>query len=115
MKGYLKHILALFVIGLVVLLLGFYLDEDIRMGAGDGSYRVTAQAHGMDRWGYQIHFDSKLLIQQDYIPAVNGKQYFTCREDAEKAGQLVVDKIRLNERPSISIEELRVHGITFKK
>ena len=58
-------------------------------------------------FGYQIFSGDKLLVQQEFIPAVRGNQPFQSAKDAEKVAKLVIDKIRNRTSPKISIDELK--------
>ena len=57
-------------------------------------------------YGYQIFSGKKLLVQQEFIPAVRGKQPFQSAKDARKVANLIIEKIRNHISPQISIEEL---------
>ena len=58
-------------------------------------------------FGYQIFSGEKLLVQQEFIPAVRGNQPFQSAKDAKKVAKLVIDKIRNRSSPQISIDELK--------
>ncbi|MFY7963712.1 MAG: DUF4907 domain-containing protein [Chitinophagaceae bacterium] len=60
-------------------------------------------------WGYDIHINNKIYIHQEIIPAIEGRKSFVNKEDAEKVGQLVVNKIKAKKGgglPQITIKEL---------
>lgn len=57
-------------------------------------------------YGYQIFSGDKLLVQQEFIPAVNGNIPFSSAKDAKKVADLVIDKIQNRTSPQISLEEL---------
>ena len=57
-------------------------------------------------WGYDILENNKIIIHQDIIPAISNKQPFQTATDARKTGQMVLKKIRGNQLPIITIEEL---------
>jgi len=58
-------------------------------------------------WGYDIYMKNKLYIHQPHIPAVSGNNAFKNQADAEKTGNLVVNKIRNNIMPpSVTVKEL---------
>lgn len=44
-------------------------------------------------WGYQIFEGSKMIINQEHIPAVQGMHGFSSKEKAVKAASYVVNKI----------------------
>lgn len=65
-----------------------------------------------DGWGYDIYMNEKMYVHQPHIPAVSGNHAFRSENDARKAGELMVYKIRNNVMPpSITIEELDSIGI----
>jgi len=70
--------------------------------------QVVVKQNESGKWGYQITRDSKLLISQFHIPAIEGKKYFQDSIDAKKVGDLV-KKIMMesNTFPSISIDDLK--------
>ncbi len=58
-------------------------------------------------WGYEILVDEVRYIRQLSIPGVQGNKGFDRKEQAVKAAELVVKKIRNNEMPpTISSKEL---------
>lgn len=60
-----------------------------------------------DGWGYSILINGKLFIKQPYIPAIEGVKSFATQADAERTAQLIVEKLRANQRPVIQKEELQ--------
>lgn len=63
-------------------------------------------------WGYDITVDKKTFIHQETIPAFTGNQPFSSREDAIRAGNLVVKKmVAGNLLPALSAEEVMGLGI----
>jgi len=62
--------------------------------------------HGDHGWGYDIIMNDKLVIHQQYVPALNVKQQFPTREQAEAAAQLVVFKLKNNKFPTLSKSEV---------
>ncbi|HUR31862.1 MAG TPA: DUF4907 domain-containing protein [Saprospiraceae bacterium] len=61
-----------------------------------------------EKFGYSIFIDGKMYIEQRTIPAVEGNNGFSKKEDAEKVAQLVIEKIKQGEMPpTISVEELK--------
>jgi len=58
-------------------------------------------------WGYDISFQKKLFIHQPFMPAVKGQVAFTDRKSARKTAVLVVKKLRHNQLPGISTDELK--------
>jgi len=57
-------------------------------------------------WSYNIIIKGKILIHQDYIPALSGNQKFKSEKDAEKIANLVLAKINEGKLPTIFPSEL---------
>lgn len=60
----------------------------------------------VDGWGYQINKQGKAIIVQPYIPCLIGENPFPDEKSAIKIGELVLSKVKNNEDPSITIEEI---------
>ena len=59
------------------------------------------------RWGYKIDVKGKQLIDQTFVPVVEGYKPFKTKEDALKTGKLVMRKMKEEGMfPSISLEEI---------
>ena len=65
--------------------------------------KITQQETG---FGYQIVKKNKVLINQPFIPAIQGNKTFKTEEDAQKTANLVVSKIDKYSLPKISVHEL---------
>lgn len=80
------------------------------------NFKVSTIALDSLGWGYRIYEDTVPVIEQKFIPGVQGTNGFKTEEQALKTGQLVVSKL---ERgiwpPAISEQELDSMGITYKK
>ena len=60
-------------------------------------------------WGYDIIKDDKVYIHQEIIPAIEGFKSFSTKEEAEKVGNLVIQKIKNKEGgglPQVTREEI---------
>ncbi len=58
-------------------------------------------------FGYDILIYDALYVHQPHIPAINGSRGFKTKEQATKAAEFVIYKIRNNIMPpSLSVEEL---------
>lgn len=58
-------------------------------------------------FGYDILIDNALYVHQPHIPAINGNRGFKTQQQATKAAEFVIYKIRNNIMPpSMSVEEL---------
>ncbi len=66
-------------------------------------------------YGYQILSGEKLLVRQEFIPAVYGQVAFQNSDDAKKIADLVKNKLINRINPEVSLEELRsLNIITWK-
>ena len=65
-------------------------------------------------WYYEIYLKNKLIIKQESIPAVKGKQPFSSKDDATRIGKLVLKKLFNKQNPTVSHEDLIQHNIEFK-
>lgn len=68
-----------------------------------------------DGYGYQILNGNKLLIQQEYIPAINRRQTFRTHYDAEFVANLVRHKLINGHNPVVTISELNDLNILILK
>ena len=57
-------------------------------------------------WGYDITVNDTSAIHQDIIPGIPGRKGFATKEDAEKIGNLVLEKIKNKKLPSVTLQEL---------
>ena len=58
-------------------------------------------------YGYSITYNGKVLIKQDYIPAIQNTQTFCTYDDALHVSNLVKEKLYKNKNPKISLLELK--------
>ena len=66
-------------------------------------------------WGYDIYVDNKKMIHQPIIPAIPGNNAFRTEKDAQKTGQLAVEKMKkTGSLPTLSVTELDSLGVTNK-
>jgi hypothetical protein len=63
-------------------------------------------------FGYSIIVDHKEFIRQDCIPVIQGNKPFPTEVLAAQTGKLVAQKIRNNELPTLTLQELNNLGIT---
>lgn len=64
-------------------------------------------------YGYLIKHGLKIIVKQEYIPAISGKQAFCTAEDAQKIANLVVNKITNQQNPKVTIREMEDLDIHF--
>jgi predicted Holliday junction resolvase-like endonuclease len=62
-------------------------------------------------WGFTLLMNGKVNIKQDRIPAIPGKTPFSSEESARQIGEIMLKRIKNNERPSISKSELIEFGV----
>lgn len=75
---------------------------------------VTSEVISLTKgYGYQIKIDDKVVIQQTFIPVVDGNKPFCTAEDAKRTAELVVLKIIQKEGPAVTLEELEKLQINF--
>lgn len=63
-------------------------------------------------YGYAVFVNDKEFIHQDCIPVIQGNKPFTSKEQAKETGELVAQKIRSKQLPTLTLEELNKIGIT---
>jgi len=63
--------------------------------------------HSNSGWGYNILVNDTLFIHQANIPGISGKRGFAKKEQAEKAAELIINKIKKRESPVVTIFELQ--------
>ncbi|MDO5980754.1 DUF4907 domain-containing protein [Flavivirga spongiicola] len=57
-------------------------------------------------FGYEITSNKKVLIKQNYIPAIQKNKPFFSEEDADKVACLVINKLKTRNSPTVSLKEL---------
>jgi hypothetical protein len=57
-------------------------------------------------WGYDILYKHRTIIHQPYIPAIEGQRPFSTKLLAEKTGRLVINKLRNNKSPGLTVGEI---------
>lgn len=68
---------------------------------------TAKQEPKLSGFGYNILIYDALYVHQPHIPAINGNRGFKTKEQATKAAEFVIYKIRNNVMPpSLSVEEL---------
>ncbi|MCL6264852.1 DUF4907 domain-containing protein [Flagellimonas myxillae] len=67
-------------------------------------------------YGYLIWAGEKLLVKQEFIPAINGEIPFQSHRDAKKIAVLVASKLKNRSNPEVSKEELsKLNIFTLKQ
>jgi len=62
--------------------------------------------HTSAGWGYDILVGNRLLIHQQFVPAIAEKKGFDTEASAKKIARLVIDKLENNKLPTITHHEL---------
>ena len=62
-------------------------------------------------FGYAIIDHGQILIRQEHIPAIAKEQGFCTATDAERVGDLVLQKINRKLNPAITRQELQELGV----
>ena len=76
------------------------------------AYTIEVTENAEFGWGYQLFKDGKLMIDQKHIPAIQGEQGFTSKENAEITGNYILRKIKNGEfPPTVSVQELDSLGV----
>lgn len=99
------YVLSFWVIGIIFLSYFSFSSHSDKNKSADGySVETFKSANG---WGYQISKQEKVIIVQPFIPCLIGEKPFPDEKSALETGELVLSKIRNDEAPSITIEELK--------
>lgn len=57
-------------------------------------------------WGYDVYAHGSIYIHQEYIPAMEGRRGFVSEAQAQRAGELVVSKMKGKGLPVVTKEEI---------
>lgn len=58
-------------------------------------------------WGYSIYANDSIFIKQETIPGLDGNKGFSNKEQAQKAAQLIINKMERGDQPLVTTFELR--------
>ena len=90
-------------------------NGDIKNRANGEWVHLSAKAIPVDSgWGYEIFAGDKLYIKQDRVPQIGGNHYFLTEEDALRAANVVIKKLKQNPLPTIDTSELQAAGARYK-
>lgn len=114
MKKIIIYLLVFLTITIVVISFSTYIYKQKEISKFKTTLKlvVNETKHG---WNYEIYKGDIILVKQDIIPSVSGKQYFKTKNDAKKIGLLVLTKLKNNERPIITIKDIEDNKINCKK
>ena len=115
MKVIIKYVSIFIIIGISVLLVSYrILKEENKEGNLSSQYTlkvINKDAH----WIYEISQNNSVLIRQEYIPVVNGKQKFRTKKDAEAIGSIVLNRLINNKPPRVTKEDLIINKIQIDR
>ena len=98
------YVPLLLIISITLTCYCFFISDSSKNVSTDGYSMETFKS--ADGWGYQIKKGKKTIIVQPFIPCLIGEKPFPDEKSAMKIGEFVLSKIRNDEDPSITIEEL---------
>lgn len=107
MKWFSLTILLLLFIGLLL-----YLIPGLGTKEKKSEFKVQVVAT-QSGFGYQILNGKKIIIKQDFIPAVQGDKPFATAKDAQLIGNLVAQKLSNGESPVVHLKEIENLNITL--
>jgi hypothetical protein len=88
--------------------------EAVAPAAKDKMYVAVKTFQTSNGWGYSIYADGKLYIQQAFIPGITGTHGFSSQTDAQKTGDLVLNKMKHQQRfPVVTRQELQALGVSL--
>ncbi|WP_299779607.1 DUF4907 domain-containing protein [uncultured Formosa sp.] len=105
MRNVLKFV---FGFGLIILIVAIFFQTNKNSTSSIFNAKVYTVNSG---YGYKITMNDKLLIKQDYIPAIPKNIPFCNEEDANTIADLVISKLENKIAPTITVEELEKNNI----
>ncbi len=103
-----QNVLTIFLVVLLASIAGYYF---LHRNPSDKTYVEVKPFKGSNGWGYDIVNNDKIYIHQEFIPVIRGKKGFNTEQDARRTGSLVLEKIRNNEVPALTLKDLKDLGI----
>lgn len=58
-------------------------------------------------WGYDILANDTVFIHQESVPVLTGNKGFSKKEQAEQTAQLIINKMKRGQLPTVTIFELQ--------
>lgn len=104
--------LIFFVLILSVFLI-VYIVFKTNIGTRPKVYEASIYKYN-EGYGYSISYNNKLVIKQDAIPVIETNQPFCNFNDAKKVANLVKEKLKNEESPNVSMDELKSLHIQLK-
>jgi len=110
---YLKIFILISVILLFVLEIFLFLENYKERKISDTS-GIKISIQNIDNgFGYSISSKNKILIRQNFIPAIEDKQPFSSFNDAQSVANLVKRRIENRQNPRITKEDLDLLEISL--
>jgi hypothetical protein len=101
-----KRFNTLIILGAVLVSAGIWLYS-FNHGATSKKKKISAFVFsGSNGWGYDILVNDTLFIHQESIPVIAGKRGFDKKEQAEQAAQLIINKMKRGQLPTITTFEI---------
>lgn len=111
---YLKNFILINVILLSILGI-FLLRENYKEKEISDTSAINISIQKIDNgFGYSISSKNKILIRQNFIPAIEDKQVFSSFNDAQSVANLVKKRIENRQNPRITKEDLSLLEISLK-
>jgi hypothetical protein len=66
-------------------------------------------------WGYKIEINNKTRIYQPFIPVIETHAGFETKVIAENAGRIVVQKLKRNQQPVLTLKDLQLAGVIIDR
>ena len=105
-----RNVLVVLIFVLVVATVFYFVKFDTFSESNPYNSEVIRVDNG---FGYQIHYNSKLLIKQEYIPEIQSNKTFCSVADATKVADLVCQKLYKKENPKITMDNLNQLNINL--
>ena len=105
-----RKVLVVLILVLVAASVFYFVKFDVFSESNPYKSEIISVDRG---FGYQITYNSKLLIKQEYIPEIQLNKTFCTEQDAEKVANLVCEKLYKNENPTITLENLNQLNINL--
>ncbi|MDH6306908.1 hypothetical protein M2459_003465 [Parabacteroides sp. PF5-5] len=90
----------------LMLILSFTLHRGY-MGNPGGRQPELQTFQSGDGWGYRIMFDTKVLVYQPTVPAIDTIMTFPTESSARQLGSLVLKRIKKGENFTVTYNEVK--------
>ena len=108
-----KVFIFLSLLALIVIFGWIYLNRDKKAPLIEE--KITIESFQSESgWGYNIKVNNKIYIHQPFIPVIAEKKGFSTEEIAKKTGEIVIEKLKNHERPSLTLADLQSTGAVEK-